>query len=34
LEVPLYLFAISTTAWYAGSGPAALGVLFCILGFD
>jgi len=34
VEVPLYLFAIALTAWYAGSGPAALSVLLSIMAFD
>jgi PAS domain S-box-containing protein len=34
VEVPLYLFAIALTAWYAGSGPASLGVVLAILAFD
>lgn len=34
VEVPLYLFAIALTAWYAGSGPAALGVVLSIIAFD
>jgi PAS domain S-box-containing protein len=34
VEVPLFLFAVALTAWYAGSGPAALGVVLSILLFD
>jgi len=34
VEVPLYLFAIAITAWYSGSGPAAVAVLLSILWFD
>jgi len=34
VEIPLYLFAIALTAWYAGSGPAALGVVLSIVAFD
>lgn len=34
VEVPLFLFAVALTAWYAGSGPAALGVVLSIVLFD
>ena len=34
VEVPLFLFAIAVTAWYAGSGPAALAVTLSIVFFD
>lgn len=34
VEVPLFLFAVSITAWYAGSGPAAVAVVLSILSFD
>jgi PAS domain S-box-containing protein len=34
VEVPLFLFAVALTAWYAGSGPAALGVALSIVLFD
>ena len=34
VEVPLFLFAVAITAWYAGSGPAALAVALSILFFD
>ena len=34
VEVPLFLFAVATTAWYAGSGPAAVAVALSIAFFD
>ena len=34
VEVPLFLFAVALTAWYAGSGPATLGVVLSIVLFD
>ena len=34
VPVSLYLFAIAVTAWYAGPGPAALGVILSIMTFD
>lgn len=34
LEVPLLLFAVAVTAWYAGPGAAALSVLLSIFFFD
>ena len=34
VEVPLFLFAITVTAWYAGSGPAILAVVLSSLAFD
>jgi PAS domain S-box-containing protein len=34
VEVPLFLFAVATTAWYAGSGPAAVTVALSIAFFD
>jgi PAS domain S-box-containing protein len=34
VEVPLFLFAVALTAWYAGSGPAALAVVLSIAFFD
>jgi PAS domain S-box-containing protein len=34
LEVPLFLFAIAVTAWYAGIGPAIVAVLLSSLAFD
>ena len=34
VEVPLFLFALALTAWYAGSGPAALAVVLSIAFFD
>lgn len=34
VEVPLFLFAVALTAWYAGSGPAGLGVVLSIVLFD
>jgi len=34
IGMPLYLFAISVSAWYAGSGSAALAVLLSIVFFD
>jgi PAS domain S-box-containing protein len=34
VEVPLFLFAVALTAWYAGSGPAVLGVALSIVLFD
>jgi PAS domain S-box-containing protein len=34
LEVPLFLFAIAVTVWYAGVGPAIVAVLLSSLAFD
>lgn len=34
VEVPLFLFAVAITSWYAGPGPAALSVLLSIILFD
>jgi PAS domain S-box-containing protein len=34
VEVPLFLSAVALTAWYAGSGPAVLGVVLSIFLFD
>jgi PAS domain S-box-containing protein len=34
LEVPLFLFAIAITVWYAGTGPATLVVVLSSLAFD
>jgi len=34
VEVPLFLFAIVVTVWYAGTGPAILTVLLSSLAFD
>jgi PAS domain S-box-containing protein len=34
VETPLFLFAVSVTAWYAGPGPAALAVLLSTLLVD
>src|SRR5260370_30752271 len=34
VEVPLLLFAVAVTAWYAGPGPAALTVVLSIAFFD
>jgi PAS domain S-box-containing protein len=34
LEVPLFLFAIAVTVWYAGIGPAILAVVLSSLAFD
>jgi PAS domain S-box-containing protein len=34
VEVPVFLFAVALTAWYAGSGPAALAVALSIVLFD
>jgi K+-sensing histidine kinase KdpD len=34
VEVPLFLFAVAVTAWYAGPLPAAVTVLLSILFFD
>jgi PAS domain S-box-containing protein len=34
VEVPLFLFAVALTAWYAGSGPAAVAVILSIILFD
>ena len=34
VEVPLFLFAVALTAWFAGSGPAALTVVLSIVFFD
>jgi PAS domain S-box-containing protein len=34
VEVPLFLFAIVVTVWYAGTGPAILAVVLSSLAFD
>jgi PAS domain S-box-containing protein len=34
VEVPLFLFAIAVTAWYAGIGPSILAVVLSSLAFD
>jgi len=34
VEVPLFLFAVAVTAWYAGPGPAAVTVVLSIALFD
>ena len=34
VEVPVFLFAVALTAWYAGSGPAVLAVVLSIVFFD
>src|ERR1035438_156971 len=34
VEVPLFLFAIVVTVWYAGSGPAIFAVVLSSLAFD
>ncbi len=34
VEVPLFLFAVAVTSWYAGPGPAALAVVLSIAFFD
>ena len=34
VEVPLFLFAIAVTVWYAGTGPALLAVVLSSLAFD
>src|SRR5262249_48411602 len=34
IYVPFFLFAIAVTAWYGGSGAAALGLLLSSLSFD
>ena len=34
IEVPLFLFAIAVTVWYAGLGPAILAVVLSSLAFD
>jgi len=34
VEVPVFLFAVAVTAWYAGPGPAALTVFLSIAFFD
>jgi PAS domain S-box-containing protein len=34
VEVPIFLFAVALTAWYAGSGPAVLAVALSITFFD
>jgi PAS domain S-box-containing protein len=34
VEIPLFLFVIAVTAWYAGSGPAALAATLAILAVD
>jgi signal transduction histidine kinase len=34
IELPLFLFAIALTAWYAGTGPAILAVILSSVAFD
>jgi PAS domain S-box-containing protein len=34
VELPLFLFAIALTAWYAGKGPAALSIVLASLCYD
>src|ERR1700733_12115866 len=34
VEVPLFLFAVAITAWFAGSGPAAVTVVLSCVFFD
>src|SRR6202035_492040 len=34
LEIPLFLFAIAVTVWYAGTGPAIVTVVLSSLAFD
>jgi PAS domain S-box-containing protein len=34
VEIPLFLFAVAVTAWYAGSGPAVVAVVLSIAFFD
>jgi PAS domain S-box-containing protein len=34
VELPLFLFAVAITAWYAGSGPAAVSLALSIAFFD
>ena len=34
VEVPLFLFAIVVTVWYAGTGPVILAVVLSSLAFD
>jgi PAS domain S-box-containing protein len=34
VEIPLFLFAVAVTAWYAGPGPAVLAVVLSIAFFD
>src|SRR6202050_5935694 len=34
VEVPLFLFAIAVTVWYAGIGPAIVAVVLSSLAFD
>src|SRR5262249_58782451 len=34
VELPLLLFGVAITAWYAGSGPAALSLVLSIAFFD
>jgi PAS domain S-box-containing protein len=34
VALPLFLFAVALTAWYGGSGPAALAVVLSIAAFD
>jgi signal transduction histidine kinase len=34
MELPLFLFAIAITAWYAGTGPAILAVILSSVAFD
>ena len=34
VEVPLFLFVVAVTAWYGGSGPAAVALVLSIIYFD
>ncbi len=34
VEIPFFLFALTVSAWYAGSGPAALALLLSTISFD
>jgi len=34
VELPLFLFAVAVTAWYAGSGPATVSLIVSIVSFD
>lgn len=33
VEVPLFLFAVALSAWFAGSGPAVVALVLCVVFF-
>src|SRR5689334_14592899 len=34
VEIPFFLFALTVSAWYGGSGPAVLALLLSTIAFD